>query len=230
MNTSATEPESPASETKGRFDWLHVSLIVLLTVIVVVIATVWLVKVYLFPSEFKPVSLNQKEELRLEQKLGVFGATDLAPRQARQNQPQRLEPEAYSEVGANREVSFTEKELNAMVASNTDMAKKLAIDLSDDLVSAKVLIKVDDDFPVMAGRTIKVRAGMELAYRQAKPVVVLKGVSVMGVPVPNAWIGNLKNIDLVNEFGSRQGFWKAFSDGVEHIEVKDGQLLVKLKE
>lgn len=230
MNTSTTEPSGSSPEAKGRFDWLHVSLIVLLTIIVVVIATVWLVKVYLFPSEFKPVSLNQKEEQVLERKLGIFGASDLAPRQARQGQQDRLEPEAYSEAGAKREVTFTEKELNALVASNTDMAKKLAIDLSDDLVSAKLLIKVDEDFPVMAGKTVKVRAGVELAYRQAKPIVVLKGVSVMGVPVPNAWLGNLKNIDLVNEFGAQQGFWKAFSDGVEHIQVKDGHLLVKLKE
>ncbi|MFA7593574.1 MAG: hypothetical protein WCY26_07530, partial [Thiohalobacteraceae bacterium] len=61
-------------------------------------------------------------------------------------------------------------------------------------------------------------------------VVVLKGVSLMGVPLPNAWIGGLKNIDLVQEFGAEQGFWKAFADGVEDIRVEDGRLKITLKE
>ena len=36
--------------------------------------------------------------------------------------------------------------------------------------------------------------------------------------------------DLIEEFGQEPGFWKAFADGVEAIEVKQGHLLIKLKE
>ncbi|MCG7996974.1 MAG: hypothetical protein JAZ06_16330 [Candidatus Thiodiazotropha taylori] len=46
---------------------------------------------------------------------------------------------------------------------------------------------------------------MELAFRDANPVVILKSVSIKGVPKPNAWLGGLKNIDLVSEFGDEQG-------------------------
>ena len=35
-----------------------------------------------------------------------------------------------------------------------------------------------------------------MRYANGRPVMVLKGVSVWGVPLPNAWLGNLKNIDL----------------------------------
>jgi hypothetical protein len=52
----------------------------------------------------------------------------------------------------------------------------------------------------------------------------------MGVPIPNAWLGNLKNIDLVQEFGGNRGFWKTFADGIEYIHVENGRLLIKLKE
>ena len=52
----------------------------------------------------------------------------------------------------------------------------------------------------------------------------------MGVPVPNAWLGGLKNIDLVSEFGDTQGFWKSFAEGVDNIRVEEGKLVVKLKE
>ena len=82
----------------------------------------------------------------------------------------------------------------------------------------------------MGGKTIRARAGTELAYREGRPVVILKGISLMGVPVPNAWLGGIKNIDLVQEFGGSQGAWKSFSDGVETIRVKEGELYIKLKE
>lgn len=52
----------------------------------------------------------------------------------------------------------------------------------------------------------------------------------MGVPVPNAWLGGIKNIDLVEKFGTEKGFWKTFADGVEDIKVEEGLLKIKLKE
>ncbi|TCK19169.1 hypothetical protein DFR30_2466 [Thiogranum longum] len=230
MNEAPTTPE----DKKGRFDWLHVSLLVLLTILVTVIATVWVVKVYLFPSEFKPVTLSQKEEQVLERKLDWLGGfsssrkntTDIPPESALPP----LKPEAYSEEGTKREVHFSEKEINALLAKNTDLAHKLAIDLSDDLVSAKLLIPVDPDFPVLGGKIIRARAGVEMAYQNRRPVVVLKGISIMGVPLPNAWMGGIKNVDLINEFGEDKGFWKAFADGIDYIDVEDGKLTVKLKE
>lgn len=52
----------------------------------------------------------------------------------------------------------------------------------------------------------------------------------MGVPVPNAWLGGLKHVDLVKEAGGDPGFWKSFSEGVEDIRVVDGRITIKLKE
>lgn len=216
MNSVTT----PSGAVRGRFDWLHVSLITLLVIIITVIVTIWLVRTYIFPTEFEPVTLNSQEQQALDQKLEAldFDASG------------RLKPEKYSEQGVERKLAFSEKELNALLASNTELARQLAFDLSNDLVSAKLLLPLDEDFPVLGGKTVKVKAGVEFAYRNARPVVVLKGVSVMGVPVPNAWLGGLKNIDLVTEFGNQQGFWQAFAEGVEHISVVDGQLRIELKE
>ncbi len=141
----------------------------------------------------------------------------------------RLIPQKYTESGGKRNLSFSEKELNSLLASNSDMAKKLAIDLSQDLISARILIPLDRDFPMLDGKTLRVSAGVELAYKNSRPRVVLKGVTIMGVPIPNAWLGGLKNIDLIREFGDERGFWKSFSEGVEDIHVEDRQLKIKLK-
>lgn len=234
METAQETPEPVKSRRSG---W-QVFLIVLITVLLTAALSYWVITSYIFPSEFRPVHLSQKEEQVLQEKLERLDQLQVrhtrgyakAQKDAAAAAGERLEPEAYSEAGADRSITLSERELNSLVASNTDMAKKLAIDLSEGLVSAKLLIKVDEDFPIMAGQTIKVRTGVEMAYRDGRPIIILKGVSVMGVPIPNAWLGGMKNIDLVKEFGSDAGFWKAFADGVDNIEVHDGSLRLQLKE
>jgi hypothetical protein len=214
--------------TRPALRWPQVVLIVLVTIAVTAGVTYWVLSQYLFLKEFKPVQLKPGEEQVLDRKLRVIGVEVRDAGAGAETAP--LEPEAYSEIGASREVSFSERELNAMLARNTDLARKLAIDLADDLVSARLLVPLDADFPMLGGKTLRVNAGVELAYQENRPIVVLKGVSLMGVPIPNAWLGNLKNVDLIQEFGADQGFWKSFADGVEYIHVEEGRLLVKLKE
>jgi hypothetical protein len=222
----------PEAEGRGCLRTLG---IMLLTVIISVAATTWLITVYLFPKNFEPVELSKKEETILESKLRDIGITGLSSKTTQQiksneQDSELLVPEKYAEDPAKRNISLSEKELNALLAKNTDLAKKLAIDLADDLASAKLIIPLDPDFPILGGKTLKVSAGMELAYQAERPIVILKGVSVWGVPIPNAWLGNLKNVDLVKEFGGDEGFWKSFADGIENIQVKEEHLMIKLKE
>lgn len=231
MNTDTAQAAS------GGMRWPQVLLIVLATILITIGGTWWALKTYLFASEFKPVELSVQEEQVLKSKLQALGYQTGGRSLGREpalsddlNAEGFLKPEPYSEAGARREVSFNERELNAMLAKNTDLAKKLAIDLSDDLVSARLLVPMDADFPVLGGKTLRFNAGVEMAYLQGRPVIVLKGVSIMGVPIPNAWLGGLKNIDLVSEFGSQEGFWKSFSEGVDNIRVENGKITVRLKE
>jgi hypothetical protein len=228
MNTGNT---GDTTNSGRRMGGMKIFLIILVAMLVTVGITLAVVKYYFFPSEFKPVELSEKEEQVLVAKLERLESFDTVSKPRRvDNDTGALEPEAYSEEGADRSIRFSERELNSLLAKNTDLARKLAIDLSDDLMSAKLLLPVDEDFPVMGGQILKVRAGVELAYRNSKPIVILKGVSIMGVPIPNAWLGGLKNIDLVEEYGSGDGFWKAFSDGVQNIRIVEGDLQIELKE
>ncbi|MBC6962451.1 MAG: arginine N-succinyltransferase, partial [Nitrosomonas sp.] len=221
------------TSNNAHLHWSHVLLIVLATIMLTVAATYWVLTTYVFVSSFEPVVLSKKEEKTLEQKLRTIGydfsfSSPTAKRnddlKGEINEEGFLKPEVYSEQGAKREVNFTEREINALLAKNTDLAQKLAIDFSDDLVSARLLLPLDEDFPVLGGKTLRLNAGLGMAYRNDKPAIILKGVSIMGVPVPNAWLGGLKNIDLVSEFGMDPGFWKSFSEGVEHIQVTDGKV------
>jgi hypothetical protein len=226
---------------KKGFSGMQVLGIVVGAMLLTIVVTIFAIKTWLFPQPFTPVVLDQKEEQQLEQKLERFETIATLPSRQKQvsrppAQPKndftkegKLNPEAYSEQDGEREILLSEREINAMLAKNTDLARKAAIDLSDNLISLRLLLPVDPDFPFMGGKIVRARAGAELAYRDGRPVVILKGVSLMGVPIPNAWLGGLKNIDLVQEFGE-QGFWKSFGEGVDTIQVKEGQLYIKLKE
>ena len=208
--------------------------IVLVTVLITVGVTFWVLTQYIFPKQFKPVELSQSEQQKLDQKLEIFSGWSSAEAQSDNTQDESaegtLKPEKYSEEGANRTIKLSERELNGLLTNNTDMAQKLAIDLSDNLASGNFLIPLDPNFPVMGGKNLRITAGLELAYRTGRPIVVLKGVSVMGVPIPNAWLGGMKNVDLVSEFGADDGFWSAFAAGVEDVSVTEGHLQITLKE
>lgn len=220
-----TEKDTEKTKKRGCLGTLG---IILITSIVSIVVSLFAANYFLFPGKLDPVELSQKEESKLNSKLKQFGLPTLASDTGSNNST--LTPEPYTEVGANREINFSEKELNAMLAKNTEMAEQVAIDLSDNLASAKIIIPLDPDFPFLGGKTLKVNAGAELSYANGRPTVILKGVKVWGVPIPNAWLGNLKNVDLVKEFGGNEGFWKSFADGVENISVSEGQLKIKLKE
>ncbi len=237
------------SNKKG-FSGKQVFFIVLITLLVAVVLTYFVLQHYVFAKEFKPVHLSQTETVVLNEKLQALGfqpdstGTEGKPEKKglwgsraetskngeNQENDKILTPEAYSEDASKREINFSEKELNAMLAKNTDMAKRVAIDLASDLASAKMIIPMDPDFPFIGGKTLRVNTGLGLSFANDRPVVILKGVSIMGVPIPNAWLGNLKNVDLVQEFGLESGFWKTFAAGVEYINVQDGALQIKLKE
>jgi len=222
MNTETMNSES-AQNTRRFPVWA----IVLVTIFATVFVMGLIFRFYFYPKPFNDVTLNAKEEQRLNQKLATLIPGYTPPEV--EGKP-ALAPEPYSEENAIREINFNEKEVNALLARNTDLSDKLAIDLSQDLVSAKLLVPLDPDFPIMGGKTVRITAGLKLSYENQKPIAILRGVSVMGVPIPSDWLGGLKNIDLVQEFGGSDGFWKSFAAGIEFLKVEDGKVYVKLKE
>jgi hypothetical protein len=233
---NSDQVKTNGSPSGHRFNGWQISTFILLAVLLILSAA-WLLNSVLLPSEFKPVTLDASEQQVLDQKLQQLERfQSQADRRASRSRPfaqsdnNNLTPEPYSEEGASREIRLSEKELNALLAKNTDLATRLAIDLSDNLASAKLLVHLDEEFPLLGGNTVKLTAGAELAYSNGKPIVKLKGVSIWGVPIPNAWLGGIKNVDLIEEFGQEPGFWQAFADGVDAIEVKQGNLLIRLKE
>ena len=231
MNDEMKTPDPmPTGNDPG---WLRLFLILVTAITVALLLTLWLAQTWIFPNEFVPVTLNNVEQQELAHKLSRLNRLqgNIAINTGSPGSPGKvLQPEPYTEAGASREIIFTERELNGLLAQDPDLAHRFAIDLSNDLASGKLLIPLDEEFPVVGGKTLKITAGLEMAYDKGQPVVKLRGVSVWGVPIPNAWLGNLKNVDLVKEFGEEGGFWSTFEEGVAEIKIEEGQLLLRLTE
>ena len=194
MNSSS----GPKSQT-GKLGCLAIFGLLLLTIVVTVAGTVWAIQSQLFARNFKPVELSTNEQQTLEQKLNALGdsentlsssfATATPSDEVESNDASGAEdsfsgnvvqPELYTEDDSKRRIELTERELNALLAENTDLAEQLVVDLTDNLASIKLLIDLDPDFPFFGGKTLKVSGGTELSYQNDKPVVVMKGVSVWG--------------------------------------------------
>ncbi|MBU0679653.1 MAG: hypothetical protein KJ626_16245 [Verrucomicrobia bacterium] len=72
--------------------------------------------------------------------------------------------------------------------------------------------------------------GLTLRFENDRPVVIVRGVSLGGIPLPGAWWGDIKNRDLVEESGREGAFWDLFAKGVDDLQVRDGRFVLHLKD
>jgi hypothetical protein len=121
-----TTLDTTTTESKSGLRWSHVLWIILATILLTVGATYWAVRTYIYAKDFKPVVLKQKEVAALDKKLKQLGISTATEQSSVNKNPSMqskefnkdgsLFPEKYTESGAKREVSFTERELNALLA------------------------------------------------------------------------------------------------------------------
>jgi hypothetical protein len=224
---------SQAEGFPHRFSGKQVVLFVGLAVLATALVTAWWVNQYLYAATFEPIELTQSEQHFLENKMSKLskghpvGFSSSNSKAVSSDEP--LKPEPYSEDGTSRVIQLSEREVNALIAKDAEMAKHVAVDLAENLVSVKLVVPVNDELPLVGGKTLKLNFGVELSYANGKSVVAMQGISLGGVPLPSAWWGDIKHLNLVEEFGGPGGFWDQFSKGVEDLHIQNGQLHITLK-
>lgn len=225
---------SRTTVSSRRFSGKQVALFVGMAVLVTALGTVWWINHYLYATMFEPTRLSITEQEILDTKMARLLHTAETRASPSPSSPSTgdmpLKPEPYTESGANREIQLTEREINALLARDPDMAKRVAVDLADDLVSVKLVVPVNSEMPLVGGKMVKLHFGLALSYADGKPVVAMRGISIGGIPLPSAWWGDIKNTNLVEEFGGSGGLWDQFARGVDDLKIQDGRLHVTLKE
>lgn len=209
------------TDRSSRLAWLVVVLLILL-----LLAGAWIA--YLLQAQrHAPVTLTPQEQQALDLKLEALrdaAVGDPGPQRVPElpgdpAEGRVLVPEIYAEDPDRRRIRFTERELNAAIARDPALAGRAAVRLTPGQVSASFLLDVPEDLPLLGGRSLRVRTGLQLLTQDARVQARLLGISVGGVPLPGAWLGGWKGADLLATSGLG-----GLGAGIEALEVREGEL------
>ena len=227
MNPSIDFPPPPpvvpsSASLTPRSSWkkkaLVVSAVVLGTAGIAAASTAWWVKSNIYASALKPVVLTQAEQTDLQGKLQVLG------QQA--NAPAPVDPEV-----AKRTLTISEREINAFL-SDQGLGEQVKVEFTRGGAAATVLVPVDKDAPLIGGTTLRLRFAFGAHIDTHKQFAFsLNDVSVGGVPMPNAWLGNLKGLNLLAESPMQSDpAMKGFLAGIRDFKIEGGVMKIVLNE
>lgn len=216
-------PVVPSVPVAPRSSWKKKALVVTAIVLgsagIAAGGTALWVKHNIYASALKPVALTQTEQADLQGKLQVLGqqgAVAAAP----------IDPEV-----AKRTLTISEREINAFL-SEQGLGEQVKVEFTNGGAAATVLVPVDKEAPVLGGTTLRFRFAFGAHIDQGKNVAFsLNDISVGGVPVPNAWLGNLKGLNLLADSPMQSDpAVKGFLAGIRDFKIESGVMRIVLNE
>ncbi len=128
-----------------------------------------------------------------------------------------------------KSITLTEREVNALIHSNTGLGDKVKFELANDAIHARIRTELDEDIPVVGGRTLKMKARFLLKNADGHPAIILDDVTVWGISLPNAWLAEFKGKNLVEDLGFNVSEDHS-TPGIKNIQVRDGEITIELAE
>ena len=225
MNDSTT-PRPSAAPLLPASSWKKKLLIVFAVILgccgLTAAATAWWVKRNIYASPLHPVSLTQQEKQAFDEKVSAISGSPTPGADGKSNEQRAAEEK--------RTLTLSEKEINAFL-NERGIGDRVKVELSEGGVQATALVPVDKEVPVFGGKTIRLAialAGNMGSDRQA--AFRIADVSVGGVPVPNAWLGDLKGVNLLASNIESDPVVTRFLAGIREFEFKRGAIRVLLNE
>ena len=201
---------TPPSLPRRRSRW-RTPLLVLLVLVILVIslgAGGW----WWINRPIIPTVLNEGEQQALEQKIAVLQQEEAAP----------------DYVPGDKVIVLTEREINGFLELH-ELGDRLRFDLGKDALHARLATKIPADSPILPGKTLKGRARFLLTEENGNPSVVLDDVTIWGISLPNAWLGNIKGENLVEAVGDELGN-NFIADGIKSLEVNRNEIVILFPE
>ena len=229
MNPESLPQSSPAStgSFQPRSTWKKKLLVVCAVIVaccgITAAATAWWVKRNVYASPLQPVTLSLAEQTAFDQKVQAISG---APAEA------VVDPEliAKREAESKRTIKITAKEINAFLEKQ-GLGEQVKVELSNGSLAATALIPVDGEVPFIGGTTLRLKLGLSGSMgADQKPAFKITDVSVGGVPLPNAWLGDMKGVNLLASNVEADPVIKQFMAGIREFEINDGAIRVLLNE
>jgi uncharacterized protein YpmS len=233
METTSLPPitPDPSSIRPTRPFWKRPAFVILSAILTCCLltaaGTAWWVKRNVYASPLSPVTLSAAEQESLNQKVAQLElAGELHPNLSPGETPATpIDPSI-----ASRTLTLTAKEINAFLA-NQGVGEQIKVDLSRHRLTAHFLLPIDENAPLLGGLTLRFRLALDaLLNPQGKLELKVADIRVGGVPIPNAWLGEIKGLDLITSDIGHDPTVQRFVAGIKEFEIQDGSLHILLNE
>jgi len=231
LDTKPATNQSSGTRSRSRGGaFKSIAVVVLASVLLLGLAGGGWYWYYFHAKAFSPVELSKTEQQIVDGKLEVAGGDAVFA------EPGLMEPNDNPVIlreEDRRTIVFTEREINGVLHHNTDLAEKLYIDLKRDALVAKVIYPFEEETPIVGGKTLRLNVTMKMFLDENGELqFTLDDVSVGGIPLPNAWLFDMKDKNLIDLDSSPNGsgLLKRIADGIADFKVENGQIRIRLNE
>lgn len=240
MNASTSSvPPTPARSSAGQK--LLVVLCVFFGIFGIAAAAVTAWYYYNFrAAPFKPVNLSVAEQDTLKSKLAALetGRTSelepSTPAPGSAPAPHLPSPAPAPPSDPAKTIVLSEREINGWLASQPDLADKVKFHMNNDTVGATILVPVDPSVKYVGGKTIRIKVAFNTKLdADHKLNFSLADVSVGGISLPNAWLNDMKGLNLLADNGPgsvNSEFLQRFAAGIKDLQIRNGELRMVLND
>jgi len=197
-----TPPQTPSQPRKRKRKIFIIAGVLALLLVSTAAAYYWWSN-----RQINPVTLNTAEQQVLDNKIETV-------------QERRYQP-------GGKILVLTERELNALFHHNTGLGDKVRFELANNAIHARIQTDLDQDLPLVGGRTLKAKARFKLTDTDNKPAIILDDLTVWGISLPNAWLADLKGKNLMTQLGIDSTNYR-ISKGIDDITVDHGKITIHI--
>jgi len=224
MNPSpAAPPPLPAPARGRRLGWWLVLAFLAGGLCAAAATAVWYQRY--FAASLQPVRLAAAESRSLEAKLHLLETAGLG-----------LTPGAALAAGpsgeAERTLSVSGREINAFLAER-GLGENFQVELARDLLHLTTVVPIpaDSGLPLLAGTTLRVRLSLAVMADVAGGLhFSIRDVRLGGVPLPDAWLGEIKGVNLLDQNLNQDPAVQRLLNGIRDLEVHPDGIRLRLRE
>jgi hypothetical protein len=222
-STPSTRETNPNPNPPKKRRWFLLGCGGLLAVLLIIVATV-AITFWWMQRPIKPVVLSPKEKQVIDAKLQKMSGG--APQNLSQTSSGSVISNRYTPGG--KELRITERELNGLLNENTELGKSVRLELDSDAINAYLAVRIPQDFPVGAGKMFRARGRFRLSMTKGKePVAMLEDVTVIGLSLPQEWLGGVKGKNFLADALSKTNSAPTWN-GIKSLRVVPGAIVLEV--
>lgn len=164
-------------------------------------------------NSFKPVQLSLAEQAEIEEKVAAL--------------EKEIEPSDPAKT-----IVFNEREINGYL-QRQGLGESVKVNITKDGIGATVLAPMDESLPFVGGHTLRLKVAFNTKLNDEKRFALsLADVSVGGISLPNAWLGNVKGLNLLDQYEGqrRDNPFHAFAAGIKSLTMRNGEMRLVLND